>query len=285
MHASAGIRRPVHLKWGWALVLLAVVGCVEYAFFVRLRAGQWADEASFLAWTRWWPGTGLDSPARDFLDLLPALCAVIAAVFLVYRVIRDRSFLRAAVASLAMVAAIGSTQLLKHEVLERPNFNFGTAINSFPSGHTTTAAAAMALMYVISPPRLRPVVGPFAWSFATLTGLATLISGWHRPSDIAAGFVVAGFWMVIACAVLQRRQPLASRAKPSGWSRSFGVTALLAWAAVLALSWWLPHPHIQQVPTWLLAGYAVIGLLHIAVVALVTGLCLRSVVLGPSRRR
>ncbi|WP_431709934.1 phosphatase PAP2 family protein [Glutamicibacter uratoxydans] len=283
MHASSVISRPRHLRWWWALTLLAIIGIIEYVFFVTSRPGQWSDQVAFTAWTQWWPRTGLDSPVRDFLDLLPAICAAIAALFLIYRVIRDRRFSRAIFAALAVALAVGSTQLLKHVVLERPDFNFGTTMNSFPSGHTTTAAAAMALMYVISPPKLRPVVGPVAWSFATVTGLATLISGWHRPSDIAAGFVVAGFWMVAACAILQSRQPLAAPSKPSRWSRRLGIVALICWVLVLLLSWALPHPHIQQVPTGLLVLYAGLGVLHILATAFVVGLCLRSVVLGPSR--
>lgn len=283
MHASTVLYRPRHLQWWWALLLLGAMGVVEYVFFVTLRPGQWADQVAFTAWTRWWPRTGLDNPVRNFLDLLPLLCAIIAALFLIYRVLRDRRLSRAIVSALAVAAAVGSTQLLKHMLLTRPDFNFGTTMNSFPSGHTTTAAAAMALMYVISPPKLRPVVGPVAWSFATVTGLATLISGWHRPSDIAAGFIVAGLWLVAACAILQTRQPLAARNTPSGWSRRIGISALLCWGLVLLLSWLLPHPHIQQVPAWLQALYAGLGVLHIIATALVVGLCLRSVVLGPTR--
>lgn len=283
MHATTIVSRPRHLLWWWALLLLGAIGVIEYWFFVTQRPGQWADQVAFTAWTQWWPRTGLDSPVRDFLDLLPALCAVIAAVFLIYRVVRDRRFSRAILAAMAVVAAVGSTQLLKHVLLTRPDFNFGTTMNSFPSGHTTTAAAAMALMYVISPPKLRPVVGPFAWFFATITGLATLISGWHRPSDIAAGFVVAGFWMVLASAILQVRQPLAVRSKASYWSRRTGLFSLISWAMVIILSWLLPHPHIQQVPNWLLGLYAALGIVHIIITALVVGLCLRSVVLGPAR--
>ena len=284
MCASSPASGPSHLLWWWAAPLLVLMGVVEYWFFVTQRPGQWADQVAFMAWTQWWPRTGLDTPVRDFLDLLPALCAIISAVFLVYRVIRDRRFSRAVLACLAVAGAIGTTQLLKHVLLTRPDFNFGTAMNSFPSGHTTTAAAAMALMYVISPPKLRPAVGPLAWTFATVTGLATLICGWHRPSDIAAGFVVAGLWMVLACAILQVRQPLAGRVRPSRWSRRTGVAALCCWVLVIALSWLLPHPHIQQVPNGLLLLYAGLGVAHILLSALVVGLCLRSVVLGPARR-
>lgn len=274
---------PRHLRWWWALLLLLSMFCIEYLFFVQLRAGQWADEAGFVVWSQWWPRTELLNPVREFLDFLPVICGAIATVFLLYRVIRDRRFLRAAVAVAAAGAAIATTQLLKHEVLLRPDFNFGTTGNSFPSGHTTFAAAAMGLMFLISPPTLRPVVQPIAWLFATATGVATLICGWHRPSDIAAGFLVAAFWMVLASAVLQRIQPLSHRTRTTDWSRTVGGISLVVWAAVLALSFVLPHPHIQKVPEALQLGYAVLGIVHVVAMSLITGLALRSVVLGPMR--
>jgi len=266
-----------------ASLLLVIFFCVEYFFFVLLRSGQWADQAGFMAWSQWWPRTELLDPVRQFLDLLPVICGVIAAIFLLYRVIRDRHFLRAVVAILACAAALASTQLLKHDVLIRPDFNFGTTGNSFPSGHTTAAAAAMGLMYVISPPKLRPVVQPIAWLFATITGVATLVCGWHRPSDIAAGFLVAAFWMVLASAILQRIQPLSQETPKTSWSRSLGVTNLIVWAVIIGLSFFLPHPHIQKIPDTLQLVYAVLGILHVVAASLISSLVLRSVVIGPTR--
>lgn len=277
------ISRPSHLHWFWALALLLGMFAIEYFFFVQQRAGQWADQAAFIGWGQWWPRDELMLPLRQFLDMLPLICAVMSAVFLLYRVIRDRSFLRAALAVGAAGAAMLSTQLLKHVVLDRPDFNFGTAGNSFPSGHTTVAAAAMGLMYVVSPPKLRPAVQPVVWIFATVTGLATLICGWHRPSDVAAGFLVVAFWFVLACVILQRIQPLGPVVAQSGWSRRTGLTCLVLWILVLAASQLLPHPHIQRIPDVLLVVYALIGLFHVAVVSLIAGLCLRSVMLGPTR--
>ncbi|MEF9873501.1 phosphatase PAP2 family protein [Glutamicibacter sp. AGC46] len=275
--------RPHHIRWWWALLLLISLFCLEYVFFVQQRVGQWADQAGFIAWSRWWPRTDLINPIREFLNLLPAICGIIAAVFLLYRVIRDRRFLRAIVAVIAAAAAAGSTQLLKHEILSRPDFNFGTTGNSFPSGHTTAAAAAMGLMYLVSPPKLRPVVQPIAWLFATVTGVATLICGWHRPSDIAAGFVVAGFWMVLASVVLQRIQPLSHELPKGTWSRKVGAGSLVVWAAVIGLSFLLPHPHIQKIPEFLQLVYAALGIIHVVAASLVSGLVLRSVVIGPMR--
>lgn len=275
--------RPHHIRWWWALLLLISLFCIEYVFFVQQRVGQWADQAGFVAWSHWWPRTDLLNPVREFLDLLPVICAAIAAVFLLYRVIRDRRFLRAIVAILAAGAAAGSTQLLKHEILARPDFNFGTTGNSFPSGHTTAAAAAMGLMYLVSPSKLRPVVQPIAWLFATVTGVATLVCGWHRPSDIAAGFMVAAFWLVIASVVLQRIQPLSHEVPKSGWSRKVGAGSLIIWAVVLGLSFVLPHPHIQKIPESLQLIYAILGIIHVVAASLISGLLLRSVVIGPMR--
>ncbi len=275
---------PRHLNWWWALPLLAGLFAVEYLFFVQLRSGQWADQAAFVGWTQWWPRTKILDPMREFLDLLPWICAGISGIFLLYRVIRDRSFLRAALAVAAVAAALLSTQLLKHFLLDRPDFNFGTAGNSFPSGHTTVAAASMGLMYLISPPKLRPVVQPIAWIFATVTGLATLICGWHRPSDIAGGFMIAAFWLVLVSAILQRIQPLGPVVRESGWSRKTGAACLVLWALVVAASMWLPHPHIQRIPDILLITYAVLGLIHVTVASLIASLCLRSVVTGPMRK-
>ncbi len=275
--------RPHHLRWWLALLLLVAFFCVEYFFFVHLRAGQWADQAGFVAWSQWWPRTELLDPVRQFLDLLPVICGAIAAVFLLYRVIRDRRFLRATVAILACAAALATTQLLKHGVLIRPDFNFGTTGNSFPSGHTTAAAAAMGLMFVISPPKLRPVVQPIAWLFATVTGVATLVCGWHRPSDIAAGFLVAAFWMVLASAVLQRIQPLSHEVPKTSWSRGVGTASIIVWAVVVVFSFILPHPHIQKIPDSLQLAYAVLGIVHVIAASLISSLALRSVVIGPMR--
>ena len=276
--------RPQHVRWWWAALFAAALFAVEYVFYVRSRAGQWADQVAFNAWSQWWPRTELATPARQFLDALPVLCGAMAVFFLLYRVIRDKRLLRAVVAVLAAGAAMAATQLLKHVILDRPDFNFGTAGNSFPSGHTTAAAASMGLMYLVSPPKLRPVVQVVTWIFATATGLATLVCGWHRPSDIAAGYLVVLFFMVAAAAVLQRIQPLAAEAPETAWSRSTGTASILAWLLVAAASFLLPHPHIAQVPQPLLLAYAALGILHVVAASVLSGLALRSVVLGPTRQ-
>ncbi|GAB3618944.1 hypothetical protein GCM10027417_02040 [Glutamicibacter endophyticus] len=283
MTTTRTLSRPIHLQWWWAAALLLTMSVVEYVFFVRSRSGQWADQAAFNVFVELWPRAQWPNFLHEFLDQLPLLCGIISAVFLLYRVVRDRSFLRASLAVVAVAAALITTQVFKHWILDRPDFNFGTTQNSLPSGHTTAAAAAMGLMYVIAPPRLRPVVQPLAWGFTATTGLATLICGWHRPSDIAVGMMVAAFWLVLSVALLQRHQPLGSAETITTWSRTTGLVSLALWAAVILLSFLLPHPHIQKIPQLLQVTYGVLGVVHILAGSLVAALCLRSVVLGPRR--
>ncbi|MHC6177386.1 phosphatase PAP2 family protein [Glutamicibacter sp. X7] len=283
MTTTRTLSRPIHLQWWWAAALLLAMSMVEYVFFVRSRSGQWADQAAFNVFVELWPRAQWPNFLHEFLDQLPLLCGIISAVFLLYRVVRDRSFLRASLAVVAVAAALITTQVFKHWILDRPDFNFGTTQNSLPSGHTTAAAAAMGLMYVIAPPRLRPVVQPLAWGFTAATGLATLICGWHRPSDIAVGMMVATFWLVLSVALLQRHQPLGSAEAITTWSRTTGLVSLALWAAVILLSFLLPHPHIQKIPQLLQVAYGVLGVVHILAGSLVAALCLRSVVLGPRR--
>ncbi len=69
--------------------------------------------------------------------------------------------------------------------------------NSFPSGHATVASAAAFAVFLVSPPRWRPLSAVLGGSFAVLTGVLLVIQQWHRPSD-----VVAAFMLVAACGCL-----------------------------------------------------------------------------------
>jgi membrane-associated phospholipid phosphatase len=60
-------------------------------------------------------------------------------------------------------------------------------INSFPSGHTTTAFAAATLLVLWAPPRRRLAVGITCALLASATGCARIYAGMHFPGDVLAG--------------------------------------------------------------------------------------------------
>jgi membrane-associated phospholipid phosphatase len=74
----------------------------------------------------------------------------------------------------------------------------GAVSHSFPSGHAT-AAMSVALATVMAAPRaLRTPAAIIGAAYASGVGVATVVLGWHFPSDVGAGFSVATAWGALA---------------------------------------------------------------------------------------
>jgi membrane-associated phospholipid phosphatase len=112
----------------------------------------------------------------------------------------------------ALIAAV-AVEVLCKEVLARPSlydgsFHIAPFDSSFPSGHALRAvivAAAIAWRW----PRSRPLAA--AWAVVSLVLIQ--LAGWHTPTDIAGGVILAGLALLGARAAgaLGRRR-LAGRA-------------------------------------------------------------------------
>ena len=113
------------------------------------------------------------------------------------------------VLAVALVAAVGVEVICK-ELLTRPalykgSFHIAAFDSSFPSGHTLRTllvAAAVSLRW----PRARP----FAIVWAIVSLVLILLAGWHTPSDLAGGVVLAGLALLgarSAGALRRRRLP------------------------------------------------------------------------------
>lgn len=144
---------------------------------------------------------------QNALDVVSAASllavAVLIAVIALLRL--ERAVGLAALVVLA--GANGTSQLLKHAVLHRPDLGLTertpATLNSMPSGHTTVAFSVVAALLVVLPGRVRPAAAVVGAAYAALTAAATMSAGWHRPSDSLAAFLVVGAWVaVVALAVL-----------------------------------------------------------------------------------
>ena len=223
------------------------------------KLGQWIDEAALLGGEAFLAADKTRGPALAFLDHMPAASALLAGGFILFALVRRRDFLRPAVAGALLLGAAGSTQLLKHVVLVRPDLNISAAsMNSFPSGHTTFAAAAMAAIFIVAPVAHRPPVALLGWGYAAIAGASTLVLGWHRPSDVIAAYLVVAWWSVLAgtvpapcCTAVPRprRPPATMHAAGAGAAAALRWRSLgaLAVAAALALALAMPHPAIGTV--------------------------------------
>jgi membrane-associated phospholipid phosphatase len=172
------------------LVCVAALA-VTYYFFVRTTTGQFIDESALVEAAGIHGAAGKAS--TQLLDWLPALSVVISSMVVVFVIVTRRRWAAAGIAVTAAAAANIATQILKDLVPVRPFRGIETLdLNSLPSGHTTLAASAAAVVFLIVSPRWRPLAGFLGGSFAVATGVSTLINQWHRPADVVAAFLVVG---------------------------------------------------------------------------------------------
>jgi membrane-associated phospholipid phosphatase len=95
------------------------------------------------------------------------------------------------VLAIALVAAV-AVEVLCKELLTRPalhvgSFHIAPFDSSYPSGHALRAVIVAAAVASI-----RPRARPFAAAWATASIVLLLLAGWHTPTDLAGGVLLAG---------------------------------------------------------------------------------------------
>jgi len=228
------------------------------------------------------------TPALDRIAHLadPAPYALWALVLALVALLRGRW--RVALGLPVVFVATGfTTESLKHLLagprLEEWLGHAQIAAASWPSGHST-AAMTMALCSVLAaPPRLRPTVAAVGGAFALAVAYAILTLGWHFPSDVFGGYLVAMTYVMLFVALIawteQRwpsRRGVEAAARPADALPAFGV-ALLAAGAAGGLALARPHQLVgyAAVHTTFVVGAIAIAALAV-VLASVTALGLRS---------
>jgi membrane-associated phospholipid phosphatase len=161
--------------------------------------------------------------------------ALVLAACVVLALLRRR--VAAAVAAMVLVAGANiTTQVLKYDVLSRPDIGLGTT-NSLPSGHTTVAVSLALAGVLVAPAALRSLVALLGSGGATLIGAGTVVGRWHRPGDVVAGVAVCLLWAALALAVLallQRDGPAPGRASALPHLTSLVGAALVGMVIVSA---------------------------------------------------
>ncbi len=207
-------------------------------------------------------------------SLLGAM-AVVAVIALV-RLARLEGLLALGI----LVGANVSTWLLKNVLLGRPDLGLDettpATLNSLPSGHATAVFSAVAALLFVVPHVWRDATAALGASYAALTGLATMLAGWHRAADSVAAFLVVGAWTTLAAAVvvLARasgtgwwsgtvdRTPPAARPLPVRWLARSAVGALVLGAALvvgLVLASLGPRNVVGSAVAFLAGGLLVAG--------------------------
>jgi membrane-associated phospholipid phosphatase len=115
-----------------------------------------------------------------------------------------------------LAASVLTSELLKPLLADtRPrewfgDFSVGGA--SWPSGHATSSMCLALCAVVVAPRRQRPLAAAVGTALAVGVSFSILVLGWHFPSDVLGGYLVAGTWAALGIAGLRaleqrQRQP------------------------------------------------------------------------------
>ncbi|HJZ60514.1 MAG TPA: phosphatase PAP2 family protein [Miltoncostaeaceae bacterium] len=210
------------------VVVLAGLTAVLYAAMVGTAAGRRLEALARFSGA--WRNDTARHAGNALLHAVVPL-AVAAAVVIVIWTARNRRR-REGWAALALLAVANVAAQALKPVLERTDPTGGEALRAtagaFPSGHAALAGSAALAVAMIAPPRGRLAVVVAGAVLVTAVDLSLLAMGWHYPSDIVAGGLIA---LAAALAVQPGWARLSARAALGGMLVAFAV-GLLAGAAL-----------------------------------------------------
>jgi membrane-associated phospholipid phosphatase len=226
---------------------------------------------------------GLDGPRVDHVaNFVAGLCdpkpyVFLAALPVLVAFLRGRPRVAVTIA-LILLCANETTELLKPLLAaHRDHATMPVDAASWPSGHAT-AAMSLCMCWVIAvSARWRPAVGAAMAAFAIAVSYSFLALGWHYPSDVLGGFLVAAVWASVWIAALsiyeyRRRSTVPESPVQFTVSQALGPpAALAAGALVLIAVLMVARPHAvtdyAQAHTSFVIGAAAIAALGFSLVS------------------
>jgi membrane-associated phospholipid phosphatase len=139
----------------------------------------------------------LGSHWRTPLGIIANLVTVPASFLVALAIVAWRSRLLAVVLCAAVAVEVVCKEALVRPALYDGTFHIEAFDSSFPSGHALRTVLVAAAVW----PLARRVAA--AWVIASLALL--LLAGWHTPTDLAGGVLLAGLALLGARALRARR--------------------------------------------------------------------------------
>lgn len=188
----------------------AVLALAWFATF-HVSVVEHADVSIFHSFGELGTRLRVDSLASSVARLCNEKEYLVLCAFPVLVALARRRFWLAAEIGLILAGANLTTRLLKTLFAHRHLDNVLPA-TSWPSGHTTAAAALAVCCVLAAPTRLRPLVALGGAAFVIAIAFSLLLTDTHYPSDVVAGFLVAGIWAALGIGatrlVREARQPV-----------------------------------------------------------------------------
>ncbi|MEA2242857.1 MAG: hypothetical protein QOD24_2413 [Solirubrobacteraceae bacterium] len=231
-------RRPLFLLVLGALSV-AAAALVWLAAFV-VPGGRVLDGAALRAFAGV-ARTPLQPSIHGVAVLADPLPFVLGGALLVGVALLRRRPLMAAIVPAVLVGANACTQLLKPALADLRIIDIGPMdriyTGSWPSGHATASMSLALCLVLVVGPRLRPLAALVGATYAIGVGYALVALGWHLPSDVLGGYLVAASFTLVgaaALAALERRRPVPAARRRAGPREAIPWAGAAAFAAVLA---------------------------------------------------
>ena len=218
----------------------------------------------------------------------PAPYGLIGALLIGLALARGRTRVALAVIVVLLGTAVTTDYILK-PLLAAPRYDAVLGLRqvpagSFPSGHATASMALALSAILVASQRLRPYVAAFGAVFAIVVCYSFLTLGWHYPSDVLGGYLVAGAWTALAVASLRfadARWPARSGRRAAGRLLAHvharaAIAALLALLVILAIAVTAVEParafDFVRVHTVFAVGAGAIAVASVAVAGVVAAI-------------
>jgi membrane-associated phospholipid phosphatase len=247
------VNRSVTLPFFGAALCAAAFAALRAAAF-DWPVARYVDAAALKGFLAFQGPLGENRAERlaELADPLPFLLGV--AVLCLAGLLIGR-FRHAVAAFLMLLGANVTTQLLKQLLAEPRSYEtLGSSQVSdaaFPSGHATASMSLALAAVLVAPHAVRPVVAALGALYPVAVSYGFLSLGWHLPSDVVGGYLVATAWSLLALGGLraaalawpgrasrssttaQRGTAAGPGGSPSRGSRGF---ALMAWTTLATMA-------------------------------------------------
>ena len=266
----------------WTAAAACVAAFVILLVVVYTEGGEVADEQALRGFR------ALQRPRlADVSEAIANACdpvpfALLALVLVAIAFVRGQPRTGLAAGAVLLGANV-TTQILK-PLLANPRGaigDYGIGAEAFPSGHATAAMSLALAALMVSPARLRPLVGFGGAVFALAVGFSIVSLDWHFPSDVAGGYLVAATWCfgVLAATRTGRLKAATVPARQESYAWWPAGVALLV---PLVVAGWLALERLPRV-TGYAEGHTTFAIVAAATAALVAVL-VGAVLTVPSRR-
>jgi membrane-associated phospholipid phosphatase len=188
-------------------LLLAAAACAA-GFVALLALAYGGGRAQVLDGTALRGFLGLEDLMAGRVAALggPVPVGLMALALALYALARGRPRSAGFVIVLLALTSVSSQVLKALLAHPRPEGASGIAYvapEAFPSGHATSSMSLAIALLVVVPARLRPLAAVVGAGFSLAVSFSIVAFGWHFPSDVAGGYLLASCWALVLLAGLR----------------------------------------------------------------------------------